>query len=38
MGAIDEGTMRQVVHAVAESMTAMGVRDGRPAAAEVAAE
>jgi 2-aminoethylphosphonate-pyruvate transaminase len=36
MGAIDEGAMRQVVHAVAESMTAMGVRDGRPAAADVA--
>ncbi|MGH6897120.1 MAG: 2-aminoethylphosphonate--pyruvate transaminase [Geminicoccaceae bacterium] len=33
MGAFDEGAMRRVVRAVAESMAAMGVRHGRPAAA-----
>ena len=38
MGAIDESAMARVVRAIAESMAAMGVRDGRPAAAEVAAE
>jgi len=38
MGAIDEAVMQQLVRAIAESMAAMGVRDGRPAAPEVAAE
>jgi 2-aminoethylphosphonate-pyruvate transaminase len=41
MGAIDEAAMRRLVRAIAEAMAAMGVRDGRPAAAdaaEVAAE
>jgi 2-aminoethylphosphonate-pyruvate transaminase len=38
MGAIDESAMAKVVRAIADSMTAMGVRDGRRAAAEVAAE
>jgi 2-aminoethylphosphonate-pyruvate transaminase len=38
MGAIDERAMARVVRAITESMAAMGVRNGRPAAAEVAAE
>jgi 2-aminoethylphosphonate-pyruvate transaminase len=38
MGAIDEAVMRRVVDAVGEAMAAMGVRDGRPAAAPDAAE
>jgi 2-aminoethylphosphonate-pyruvate transaminase len=38
MGAIDEAVMRRVVGAVAASMTAMGVRDCRPAGAPAAAE
>jgi 2-aminoethylphosphonate-pyruvate transaminase len=33
MGAIDEAAMQRVVRAVAESMAAMDVRHGRPAAA-----
>jgi 2-aminoethylphosphonate-pyruvate transaminase len=38
MGAIDEAVMRRVVRGIAESMDAMGARDGRPAGAPVAAE
>lgn len=38
MGAIDAAVMRQVVRAIEQSMVAMGVRDRRPAAAQVAAE
>jgi 2-aminoethylphosphonate-pyruvate transaminase len=38
MGTIDEGAIARVVRAIAEAMAAMGVRDGRPAAAKVAAE
>lgn len=38
MGAIDEHAMRRLVDAIAESMAVMGVRDCRPAAAQVAAE
>ena len=38
MGAIDESAIARVVRAIAEAMAAMGVRDGRPAAAKVAAE
>jgi 2-aminoethylphosphonate-pyruvate transaminase len=38
MGAFDQEVMGQVVRAIAEAMAAMGVRDGRPARAQVAAE
>ena len=38
MGAFDEEVMGQVVRAITEAMAAMGVRDGRPARAQVAAE
>jgi 2-aminoethylphosphonate-pyruvate transaminase len=38
MGAFDQEVMGQVVRAIAETMAAMGVRDGRPARAQVAAE
>jgi hypothetical protein len=38
MGAFDDEAMRQVVRAIEEAMAAMGVRDGRPARAQVAAE
>jgi 2-aminoethylphosphonate-pyruvate transaminase len=38
MGACGEEVMDQVVRAIAEAMAAMGVRDGRPARAQVAAE
>jgi 2-aminoethylphosphonate-pyruvate transaminase len=38
MGALDEAVMQRLVRAIAEAMAAMGVRDGRPAAASVAAE
>jgi len=38
MGAFDQEVMVQVVQAIAEAMAAMGVRDGRPARAQVAAE
>jgi 2-aminoethylphosphonate-pyruvate transaminase len=38
MGAFDDEAMRQVVRAIEEAMAAMGVRHGRPARAQVAAE
>jgi 2-aminoethylphosphonate-pyruvate transaminase len=38
MGVIDEAVMRRVVESVEASMTAMGVRDCRPAGAPAAAE
>jgi 2-aminoethylphosphonate-pyruvate transaminase len=38
MGAIDEGIMRQVAQAIGEAIAVMGVRDCRPAGAQLAAE
>jgi 2-aminoethylphosphonate-pyruvate transaminase len=38
MGRVDEAAMRRLVGAIEPSMAAMGVRDGRPAAATVAAK
>jgi 2-aminoethylphosphonate-pyruvate transaminase len=38
MGAIDEAVMCQVVQAIGEAMAIMGVRDCRPAGAQLAAE